>query len=496
MISRRALLGAAPLFLLGARSIRTTRGLPWNLLRSRLSGRLVLPSDPAYATDKQLDLAQFDAVSPKAIAYCASPADVALCLTFAQEYDLPFAARSGGHSFGGYSTSRGLVIDVSLLNSIIASGDTVTIGAGAVAVDTVNALAPHGLAVASGAFPTVGAGGFVQGGGIGYLSRSIGLACDKLTAARVVLADGRIVTASPDQHPDLYWALRGGGGGNFGIVTSYTVISSPIAMVQSASILWNYDDAVNMLEGFTNWLANAPRTIGGAAVIVLGDAAEGNTPIAETVLVSNGTASEFNAQVRLLISMTGPPSSENIGPISYRSLMMNTFGCGNVTVQQCHRIGTGPGAGIPPYAFGIVRGRMFTRPLPHTGWEKAVEIFDLARSAGQTHKLEVLALGGAVNEISRAETAYVHRDTLFDLNFLSTVYQSPVSADAKSKAKQWVDAGFTAVNKYSNGETYQNFVDPSLPDWRQAYYAENYPRLVAIKSKYDPSGAFRFPQSI
>jgi hypothetical protein len=251
-----------------------------------------------------------------------------------------------------------------------------------------------------------------------------------------------------------------------------------------------------MLDGFAHWLVDAPWTLGGAAVVVLGDAAAGNAPVAETVLVSTGTASEFAAQVSRLISMTGPPASQSVGSTPYQTLMTDTFGCAAITAAQCHRIGTTPAAEIPGYPFGVVRGRMFGHPLPRSGWEKAVGVFDLARTAGQTHKLEVLALGGAVNDLSRTETAYVHRDTLFDMNYLTTVYQSPVSATSKASAEQWVNAGFVAIDHYSNGETYQNFIDPSLPDWRQAYYAENYARLASIKAKYDPFDAFRFAQGI
>jgi FAD/FMN-containing dehydrogenase len=491
-----------PLLALGARSVLagtsvlTRAAPPWDRLKRHLRGLLVLPADPAYATAKQLDLSQFDAIDPQAIAYCADRADVALCLTFAEDNHLAFAARSGGHSFGGYSTTPGLVIDVSRLNSVTLDDRAVTIGAGVQTVDALNALAPSGLAVASGAFPTVGAGGFIQGGGIGYLTRSIGLACDNMTAARVVLADGRTVTASEDEHPDLYWALRGGGGGNFGIVTSYTITPSFITAVHTASLSWDYDQAVEMLDGFTRWLADAPRAIGGAAVVVLPDAATGSTPVAATVLVSTGTASEFDTQVRRLISMASPPASQNILATSYQMLMTDTFGCGRISVPACHRVGTGPGAEIPPYAFGVVRGRMFSDPLPRSGWEAALGVFNLARTAGQAHKLEVLALGGAVNDVSRTATAYVHRDTLFDVNYLATVYVPPVPAAAEASARQWVNAGFAAIDPYSNGETYQNFIDTSLTDWRHAYYAENYARLVAIKARYDPFNAFRFAQSI
>ena len=123
-------------------------------------------------------------------------------------------------------------------------------------------------------------------------------------------------------------------------------------------------------------------------------------------------------------------------------------------------------------------------------------VFDLARLAGQTHKLEVLALGGAASDPARTDTAYVHRDALYDINYLSVVNDPPATAEAERAARRWADAGFAAVDPYADGETYQNFIDPALPGWRQAYYAENYPRLTEVKAAYDPHGAFRFPQGI
>ncbi|MFE5868130.1 FAD-binding oxidoreductase [Streptomyces roseifaciens] len=497
--SRRGFLGTgtAALSLLAPGMSPAHAGhVPWARLDRRLRGRLVRPSDPVYRTARQLDLAQFDAVAPKAVAYCESPHDVALCLAFVQDHDVPFAARSGGHSYGGYSTSPGLVIDVSRLGSVTAGPRSVRVGAGAQAVDVLNALAPYGLALPCGTWATIAAAGFVQGGGIGYLTRALGLACDRVTAAQVVLADGRAVTASPEEHPGLYWALRGGGGGNFGVVTSYSMTPAAVGPVRTARLSWAWDHAVGMMDGFAHWLVDAPRTIGGAAVAVLVDAAPGGTPLAGVTLLSTGSDAEFTAEVARLVSLCGPPADRSVDRVPYRSFMMEAFKCGTLTASQCHRTGSTPEGRLPRAAYGLVRGRMFGRPLPRAAWERALEVFDLARVPGQTHKLEVLALGGAAGDPGRTDTAYVHRDTLFDINYLSVIGRGPAGTAAKIAAKQWADAGFHAVDPHSNGETYQNFIDPSLRDWRRAYYAENYARLSSVKAEYDPYGAFRFPQGI
>ncbi|MFI0976743.1 FAD-binding oxidoreductase [Streptomyces sp. NPDC021093] len=466
---------------------------PWGRLGRRLRGRLVTRSDPAYATARQLDLAQFDTVAPRAVAYCANPGDVALCLAFAQDHDLPFAVRSGGHSYGGYSTGRGLVVDVSGIGAVAVEGAAVRVGTGARAVDVLDALAPYGLVLPGGARATIAAGGFVQGGGIGYLTRTLGTASDRVVSARVVLADGRTVTASAREHPDLFWALRGGGGGNFGVVTSFTMTPAPVDVVRVASLSWDWEHAVDMLDGFAHWLVGAPRTVGAAAVAVLGDAAPGTRPFAGLVLMSTGGAARLAAEVDRLRAHCGPPSARALTSMPHRAFMRATYGCATLTAGQCRRT---PAGRLPRPAYGLVRGRLFDRPVPRAAWERALAVFDLARVAGQTHKLEVLALGGAASDPARTDTAYVHRDALLCTNFLSVVNDSPVNAEAGRAARRWADAGFAAIDPYADGETYQNFIDSSLPGWRHAYYAENYPRLTAVKSAYDPHGAFRFPQGI
>jgi FAD/FMN-containing dehydrogenase len=503
MISRRSfLVGAggtalAATALPGSARAQTASRVNWNRLRHHLRGRLVLPSDADYPTAKQLYLVQFDDTSPRAIAYCASAADVALCLGFAQDNAVPVVARSGGHSAGGYSTTPGLVIDVSGLDSITLGRGTATIGTGAQLVDITNTLAPAGLTMSGGYCPTVAAGGYLQGGGVGLLTRSIGVASDKVTSAQVVLADGRVVTASPRQHSDLYWALRGGGGGNFGIVTFYTIIPSPLTDLAAGILYWPYDQALDLLDGWTRWLADAPRTIGGSITIMLEDAAPGKVPVVSVVVGSVDTGAGFGTEIDRLVSLVGhAPASRQILTAPYQTIMMSLYRCADLTVEQCHRTGAFPGGQLPRPALGLERGRMFSRAMPRDGWSKALAVLDKERLAGQTRQLQVAALGGAANTLSRTATAYVHRDSLFMVNYLASNVAAPVSDEAKSAAGRFVDVGFAVISPYSNGETYQNFVDPRLPDWKRSYYAENYSRLRRVKGVYDPHNVFHSAQSI
>ncbi|KOV10324.1 twin-arginine translocation pathway signal [Streptomyces sp. XY431] len=505
MITRRSLLGAGALALPLAAApalpavatAAETRRRRWSGLSGRLHGTLVLPGDPAYGTAKQIGQTRFDSVEPAAVAYCADEADVALCLRYAQDRAVPIAVRSGGHSAAGYSTGTGLVVDVSRLNGIAVGAGSVTLGTGAQLVDVTNGLAPYGLAVSGGFCPTVALGGFLQGGGIGLLTRHVGVSSDTVTAARVVLADGRTVTASADRHEDLYWAIRGGGGGNFGVVTSYTVAPTTLTALAVGTLAWGPERAAAVLDAWAHWLVDAPRTIGGAAVVVLGDAAPGRPPTVSVLLSSVGTEAELTAQTDRLVDLVGaaPIARSGFGG-PYHVVMNGLYGCGTLTQEQCHRAGTGPAAALPRPAYAVERSRLFPAPPARRMWEDAVALLDRERVPGQQHLIQVGALGGAANDLPRTATAYVHRDALFSTSFLGVIAAGPADEAATGAARRWTDAGFAVLDPHSNGETYQNFVDPELRDWAASYYAENYPRLVAAKHRYDPYRLFRFPQAI
>ncbi|WP_406421814.1 FAD-binding oxidoreductase [Streptomyces sp. NBC_00842] len=504
MINRRSFLAGAGGVALAttalsgaAKAATSAPGTKWSRLADSLQGRLVLPSDGDYQRAKQLFQVQYDATSPQAVAYCSSTADVARCIGFAEANSIPVAARSGGHSAGGYSTTQGLVIDVSGLNSVVLGDGSARIGPGAQLVDIANTLAPAGLGISAGYCPTVAAGGFFQGGGMGLFTRSIGIASDKVTSAQVVLADGRTVTASPDCHSDLYWALRGGGGGNFGIVTSYTVTPSELTDVAAVNLVWTFDQSLDMLDGWTQWLADAPWTIGSGVNVTLTDAGPGKVPTAGVFLGSVDTGPAFDAEIARLISLVGrPPAYQQKFTAPYQSVLMSLYLCSELTVAQCHRADTSAEGKLQRPAFGTWRSRLFERTMPREGWAKALEVVDGNRFAGQMRQLQISALGGKANTLSRTATAYVHRDSLFSASFLTSNAAAPVSDEAKAAAWQFVDAGFAVIDPYSNGETYQNFIDPRLPDWQRSYYAENHARLAGVKEKYDPHRFFRFAQGI
>jgi hypothetical protein len=212
---------------------------------------------------------------------------------------------------------------------------------------------------------------------------------------------------------------------------------------------------------------------------------------------SADTSGVLAREVERLISLVGrPPVQQRPVKAPYQQIMMGFYVCDDKTVEQCHRTGTVPGGLVPRMEYGIWRSRLFSRPLPHEGWSKVVEVFDNERQAGQMRQLQVVTMGGKANTVPRDATAFVHRDTIFSAAFLASNATGPVPAEAVASAEHFADTGFNVIDPYSNGETYLNFYDPRLADWEAGYYGENYPKLKRVKHAYDPYNRFNFAQSV
>lgn len=504
MLTRRALLraGASTAVIATAGGIGAAGvvaagpGIDWERLRRSMRGDVVLPNDNGYGLARQSHFVQFDNLRPKAVAFCETTEDVQAALRFARDYDLRTAPRSGGHSYGGYSTTDGVILDVSRLNHTSVGTSTVTVGPGAQQVDALTAVSPYGLSLVSGLCPTVCPGGFLQGGGIGWQTRKFGLAADQMVAAEIVLADGRVVTCSEQQHPDMFWALRGGGGGNFGVVTQYQVRPIQAPTMVNYNLTFPWESAPALLAAWQDWMIGGDRNLGGALGLQWTDAGTGRPE----VLVYGGylgTKAGLERQLAALEAAAGtPPATKAVEELPYFDAMMQWYGCADLTVDQCHRLGYTPEAMLPRQTFFLDRSRLVSRKIPAAGVDDLVTAFTANPRAGQFRFLSVFAVGGAVNDLSRTATAYVHRTSELYLAYAVGLAKPDATEEDRAAATNWVSGGFNALDPYSNGEGYQNFIDPLLPDWRSAYYAENYRALVAVKRTYDPDHFFHFAQGI
>lgn len=468
----------------------------WSALARSLQGSLVLPNDQRYPTALQLFSPSFDSVHPAAIAYCASPADVQACIAFLHHFHLPFAPRSGGHSYAGYSTSTGLVIDVTRMNNVTvnAAAATATIGAGTHLIDVYAALAAQGFALPAGSCPTVGIAGLTLGGGAGVLDRKFGLTCDSLLSAQLVTADGRVIGCDANSNADLFWALRGGGGGNFGVVTSFTFRIYPLTTLSLFTLYWPWANAASVVDGWQHWAPQGPDELWSNCV--LDSPANKNTPIVLVNGVYAGDLASLNTLLDQLVSRIGiAPSSRYASGASLLDTMLVEAGCYGKSVAQCHLPSQNP-QGTLQRDISAVKSDYFTSLLSRTAIDNLVNAINTRHTSPLGEGgIGLDALGGAVNRVAANATAFVHRNALFSAQY-SASWSVGDSSSIIAANRSWLTNTWQSMRPYASGESYQNYVDPDLPNWQQAYYGSNLPRLQRIKAAYDPSNFFHFGQSI
>ncbi|HEX3752401.1 MAG TPA: FAD-binding oxidoreductase [Streptosporangiaceae bacterium] len=470
----------------------------WNALAKDLAGPLVRPGSSSYDTDRRLFDPRFDNLRPTGIAYCRVAQDVATCLAFVRQYDLPVAARCGGHSYAGWSSTTGLIVDVTSMGSVQVdpAAGTVTAGAGTRLIDFYNGLAAQGRAVPGGSCPTVGLAGLALGGGVGVVSRAYGLTSDNLVQLQVVTADGRIRTCDSTSDADLFWACRGGGGGNFGVATSFTFTTHPISGIVLFFLSWPWSQAARVIAAWQSWAPPGPDQLWSNLHLPAGT---GGTPSIEVGGTYLGSVAEAATLLDQLYAAAGSqPSSHFLENTSYLHAMLVEAGCTTLSVEACHLPGQTPGGQLSRQA-QFTKSDIFTQPLSSAGIGtllSGTEKFLAAGGAsGGSGGVAFDALGGAVNRVAPGATAYVHRDGLFQAQY-TTDWPGSAPASAIGRQQTWLRSFYGAAHRYASGQAYQNYIDPGLTDWRQAYYGANYSRLSQVKARYDPGHLFRFPQAI
>jgi FAD/FMN-containing dehydrogenase len=507
VLKRRAFLGmaaggAAALAVPGvARAASSAGPTPgdWAALARDLSGPLVRPGEASYTVARRLFDPRFDSISPAGIAYCRSPHDVATCLAFVRKFKIPVAARSGGHSYAGYSTTTGLVVDVSRMAGVGVSGSTATVGAGTRLIDFYNSLAAHGRAVPGGSCPTVGISGLTLGGGVGVVSRAYGLTCDRLESLQIVTANGAIITANAKEHADLFWACRGGGGGNFGVVTSFTFSTVPAPSPVLFFLHWPWSQAAKVVAAWQSWAPHVPDAMW--SNMHLAAAPGGTTP---TVEVGGCYLGSINGAVNLLYQLYGKvgshPSSYFLNQFSYLNAMLLEAGCdqGPSGYQACHLPWQYRGGQLSRQPQNA-KSDFFTRPLSGAGISTLLHGIEnlqkVSGAPGGVGGIAFDAFGGAVNRVAPSATAFVHRNALFGAQYTTDWdYGAPAPGVARQHA--WLRSFWNSMRPYASGQAYQNYIDPDLTNWQQAYYGANYPRLQQVKKTYDPTRLFTFRQAI
>jgi FAD/FMN-containing dehydrogenase len=437
---------------------------PVAALAKMLDGHVVVPAGAGYDAARRLWNTRFDGLRPRAIVYCASIPDVQRVVRWGRKNAIHVVPRSGGHSYAGYSSGNGVVVaDVSQLHAVTVAGGLATIGAGAMLGPVYAALAQHGVSIPAGSCPTVGIAGLALGGGVGYASRQLGTTADRLRRVHIVTAEGELRRCDATHHSDLFWACRGGGGGNFGIVTDLTFATAPVSNVAVFSIEWPWSQAVQAVTAWQAFAPHAPDSLF-SVLDLIATGPPATTPHVVSAGQYFGPESDLASLLQPLTSV-GTPTRVRTQTLSYLDAMAHWAG------------------GKARLSFAAKSDYVNT-PLPQAAIAALVNGVAARQSTGRG-AIFLDAHGGAINRVPKGATAFVHRDALFSIQYT-----------AQNGGATWLAQVYAQLRPHVSGFAYQNYVDPQLATWRHAYYGGNLARLRKIKRDVDPHGFFHFAQSV
>ena len=446
-------------------------------LRAQMRGELIQPGEVGYEEARKVYNGMIDR-RPVLIVYCADVADVMSAVNFARENDVIVAVRGGGHNGAGLSVvDGGLVIDLSQMKGIRVDPvtRTVRVDGGCVWNEVDHATHAFGLAVPCGFNSTTGVSGLTLGGGHGYLTRKYGLTIDSLISADLVLADGSFVTASEEENEDLFWAIRGGGG-NFGVITSFLFRAHPVSTVYAGPTLWHMDRAADAMRFYRDFMANASEDMYGFFAFLK---VPPGPPFPEelhtktmcaVVWCYTGPAEEAEEAFRPVREF-GPPAFELLGPMPLPAL--------NSMFDPL----------IPPGLQWYWKGD-FVNELSDEAIALHVEHGSKIPTLLPT--MHMYPIDGAAHRVGKNDTAFSYREAKWSAVFAG-IDPDPANKEAISA---WAREYWEALHPYSAGGAYVNFMMEEGPERVRATYRENYDRLVEVKNKFDPNNFFRVNQNI
>jgi FAD/FMN-containing dehydrogenase len=455
-------------------------------LAKRLHGHLLLPGNPGYALATQPANTRFDRIRPLAAAVCADEQDVATCIAWSQEYKIDAVARTGGHSYAGFSTTTGLVIDLGNLKAVkVDPSGRATIEGGAINQDVLQATLGGNYVLPGGTCLGVGVSGLTLGGGIGYNTHWAGLTCDHLLESRIVTASDTL-HLDDSHHSDLLWACRGGAGGNFGINTSLTFQLARIPTQSVSFYRFDYlgaDAAGAVLSKFDEILREAPPALNAVAMSQATEVGSGGPREA----IKTFSRGQYLGSMEELISLV-QPLREVAKPVETTLQTLPYW-----KAQEMFA-----GAEAELHSFGDISSYA-NAPLPQSVVAKVVDLLAECPSRDANNNGSVWSLGwigGVVSSIDRQATAYVHRGDMLTLWRATPVWETYGPASVERDLVAWSRAVIDAIAPYTARESYQNFPNRGIENWAREYYAENLDRLIDVKTRYDPGNVFHNPQSI
>jgi FAD/FMN-containing dehydrogenase len=450
-------------------------------LRGTFSGDLHLPGDPGYDEARRVKNGMIDR-RPALIGRPTDEAGVSALVNLAREQGLPLAVRCGGHGVSGHGTcDGGIVLDLTALNSVEVdvNAKIARAGGGTTWGELDDATQRHGLAVTGGRVPSTGIGGLTLGSGSGWLERTHGLTCDSLISARVVLADGSLVTASPFQNEDLFWGVRGGGG-NFGVVTEFTYELHQVGpIVLGGMIMYTRERAGEVARAYRDFIESAPAEVGGGLAFICAPplpevpAEVHGMPMIGVIAAYFGPTAEGEKALAPLMELAGPPAMVMVQPMPYTALQM-----------------------LLNDAFPEGAHVYFKAEFLDDWSDEAIDEVVAMTAEPTTPMSQVLfqPMGGAIATVSPNETALPVRDAKWCYHAL-TVWLPDVMGPDELHVK-WTKDLAAAMTKYARPGIYLNFIADEGIERVRSSYGEHWDRLVALKDHYDPDNLFRLNQNI
>jgi FAD/FMN-containing dehydrogenase len=446
-------------------------------LATRLQGTLLLQDDPDFEAARTVWNGAANC-HPAFIVQCANAGDVIAAITFAREHDLPVSVRSGGHSMAGYGTNDGgMVIDLSHMRALTIDPTRLVarIEPGLTWGEVAQALQAHGLALTSGDTATVGVGGLLLGGGIGWMVRKHGLTIDHLRAVELVTADGELLRASANEHTELFWGLRGGGG-NFGVATAFEVDLHQGGMVLGGAVFYDAAEAEDILRAYTRYAMTAPDELTTMALFMEAPPApfipaeKQGRPVVAIAVCYTGDLAEGERVVAPLRTL-GTPIADVIGPMPYPAMFALTQ---EATIRGMHH---------------DMRS-MFLPKLNDNVLHRLVEEAVAIMAPGTLVQLRIL--GGAMGRVAANATAFAHRNKQALVMIANSGPDSTDAADRHARTERvW-----QVLRPYADG-VYVNFLaEEGEQRVHDAYPPATYARLVALKNRYDPTNLFHLNQNI
>lgn len=443
-------------------------------LRDACRGTVIIPGDTGYDSARHTWNTAVDH-RPAAIVQCTDTADIRAAVGFARRGGLPVSLHAGGHDVANHPVAdESIMLDLSVLTTVTVDPEThrATVAPGVTWADFDRACQAHGLAVTGADVSSVGVIGTALSGGSGWLQRALGFTCDNVRAAQVVLADGRLVDVDADHHPELLWALRGGGG-NFGIVTALELQLHPISTVYAGTLLYRYDKARDVLTGFREFCQTAPPDLSLRATLINWPPGGHQGPPMAAITASYLGPAEQARTVMQQLRQIGEPELDLMRPLSYPELQRNT--------EQAFTEGHGTATG--------------------TEWLRALDddtieaVIDLGARMPTPHSLiSIHQLGGAIRRTTSETTAFSYHDAAYHL----VVFSGGPAGQHLRASQRWIAEIIDAVESCSAGGPYIGILDDTASPARvrSAYHPDAYRRLTRIKADYDPTNMFRCNHNI